>query len=160
MTKDLPEESANTLPFSSLQSSRGPRRRTVQVPTMDSPSPRGRKKRSADDGDEESESGGSTERGETRGGDRFQPHLHQMTEIRLLPRDEELWLAKQIDHHRKRLRAKLYEVPFALTEILPLLEGLENGSLLPARVISLDQPREIKETLPRAIESVRRQLKN
>jgi RNA polymerase primary sigma factor len=83
-----------------------------------------------------------------------------MTEIRLLPRDEELWLAKQIDHHRKRLRAKLYESPFALTEILPLLEGLENGSLLPARVISLDQPREIKETLPRAIESVRRLLKN
>ena len=31
-----------------------------------------------------------------------------MTEIRLLPREEELWLAKQIDHHRKRLRAKLY----------------------------------------------------
>ena len=156
MTKDLREETSNTLPFSTLQAPRGVRGRPPAAATAVS---RGRKR--IDDGDEESESGGSSsERGETRGGDLFQLYLHQMTEIRLLPRDEELWLAKQIDLHRKRLRAKLYESPFALSEILPVLEGLENGSLIPARVISLDDPREIKETLPRAIDSVRRLLKN
>jgi RNA polymerase primary sigma factor len=154
MTKDLREE-ANTLPFSMLEAPRGLRGRASAAPPAVS---RGRKKN--DDGEEESESGGASERGQTRGGDLFQLYLHQMTEIRLLPREEELWLAKQIDHHRKRLRAKLFESPIALSEILPLLEGLENGSLIPARVISLDDPRLIKETLPRAIDSVRRLLKN
>ncbi len=151
MTKDLQEERANTLPFPTLDAPRGGRGRAVA-------SSKGRKQRT-DDGEEESESGSASERGETRGGDLFQLYLHQMTEIRLLPRDEELWLAKQIDHHRKRLRAKLYESTFVLAEILPLLEGLENGSLIPARVISLDDPRAIKDMLPRAIESVRRLLK-
>ena len=88
MTKDLPEESVNTLPFRSLEGSRGPRRR-VSVPSPDASVPRARRKRSEDD-DEESESGSTAERGETRGGDLFQLYLHQMTEIRLLPREEEL----------------------------------------------------------------------
>ncbi len=100
------------------------------------------------------------ERGPARGGDLFQLYLHQMTEIRLLPREEELWLAKQIDHHRKRLRAKLFESPVALAEILPLLEGLADGSLVPARVVSLDDPRALKDLVPRAIDSVRRILRD
>ncbi len=159
MTKDLPEVNANTLPFPSADSSRGLRRR-VPGPRAELPFPRARRSRVEADGDDDPESPARSERGETRGGDLFQLYLHQMTEIRLLPREEELWLAKQIDHHRKRLRAKLYESPVALAEILPLLEGLENGSLIPARVISLDDPREIKETLPRVIDSVRRLLKD
>jgi RNA polymerase primary sigma factor len=113
------------------------------------------------DADGEEEEGGEREaRGPSRGGDLFQLYLHQMTEIRLLPREEELWLAKQIDHHRKRLRAKLYESPIALAEILPILEGLEDGSLVPARVVSLDNPQEFKVFVPRAIESVRRILRD
>jgi RNA polymerase primary sigma factor len=110
------------------------------------------------DSDEDDDSG--SERAPARGGDLFQLYLHQMTEIRLLPRDEELWLAKQIDHHRKRLRAKLYESPVALAEILPILEGLEEGSLVPARVVALDDPRELKAILPKAIDCVRRILRD
>jgi RNA polymerase primary sigma factor len=111
------------------------------------------------DSDGEDEEGGERgERSPSRGGDLFQLYLHQMTEIRLLPREEELWLAKQIDHHRKRLRAKLYESPLALTEILPILEGLANGSLIPARVVSLEDPHQIKTLVLQAIESVRRIL--
>lgn len=155
MTKDLPEDKdAAPLPFPLLAESRAHRRRVRSLGAADGHD-RGRKRADAD-GEEDLE---PAPRRESRGGDLFQLYLHQMTEIRLLPRDEELWLAKQIDHHRKRLRARLYESPIALAEILPLLEGLENGSLIPARVVSLDDPRVLKDTLPRAIESVRRLLK-
>jgi RNA polymerase primary sigma factor len=109
---------------------------------------------------EDDEGGERVERSPSRGGDLFQLYLHQMTEIRLLPREEELWLAKQIDHHRKRLRAKLYESPVALSEILPILEGLQDGSLVPARVVVLDDPRELKDLVPRTIEAVRRILRD
>src|SRR5688500_17996195 len=138
MTKDLPDErGTNTLPFPSLDASRAARRGGARTALCNAGSdPRkGKKKKGDADGDDDVESPGVPERGESRGGDLFQLYLHQMTEIRLLPREEELWLAKQIDHHRKRLRAKLYESPIALGEILPILEGLEEGSLLPARVV-------------------------
>jgi RNA polymerase primary sigma factor len=155
MTKHLPEEKDSvTLPFPSPAEARTLRRRGR--PAFGGDAPEGRRKKVDTDGDEESESPG---RGESRGSDLFQLYLHQMTEIRLIPREEELWLAKQIDHHRKRLRAKLFESPLALVEVLPLLEGLENGTLIPARFVSLDDPRVLKEILPRAIESVRRLLK-
>jgi RNA polymerase primary sigma factor len=157
MTKDLPEDKeVVTLPFPAA-AGRGLRRQGRPAWSADEPA---RKKKKADaDGDEESEVPGPASRGESRGGDLFQLYLHQMTEIRLIPREEELWLAKQIDHHRKRLRAKLYESPVALAEILPLLEALEDGSLIPARLVSLDDPRVLKETLPRALDAVRRLLK-
>src|SRR5262245_10073368 len=100
------------------------------------------------------------EREGSRGGDLFQLYLHQMTEIRLLPRDEELWLAKQIDLHRKRLRVKLWESPLALAEILPILEGLDEGSLIPARVVALDDPRALRAVLTKAIATIRKILRD
>jgi RNA polymerase primary sigma factor len=146
-------------PFAGSPAGRSPRRgRAARRPGPWAETPeRTTRQRIDPDGDDDEPSG---ERGPSRGGDLFQLYLHQMTEIRLLPRDEELWLAKQIDHHRKRLRAKLFESPVALAEVLPLLEGLENGSLVPARVVSLDDPRELKATLPKAVDAVRRILRD
>jgi RNA polymerase primary sigma factor len=160
-TKDHSEPRAGSPAlFSSLSSSRNGRRgRTPRgTAVWDEPLRDGRKRGDADSDDEEGPERG--ERAPARGGDLFQLYLHQMTEIRLLPREEELWLAKQIDHHRKRLRAKLYESPVALAEILPILEGLQDGSLVPARVVSLEDPRELKELVPRSIETVRRILRD
>jgi RNA polymerase primary sigma factor len=113
------------------------------------------RRRKRADGDGDDDEAVAEEREGSRGGDLFQLYLHQMTEIRLLPRDEELWLAKQIDLHRKRLRVKLYESPLALAEILPLLEGLDEGSLIPARVVVLEDPAALRSTLAAAIEAIR-----
>jgi RNA polymerase primary sigma factor len=115
-----------------------------------------RKKRADQDGEDDE----AEEREGSRGGDLFQLYLHQMTEIRLLPRDEELWLAKQIDLHRKRLRVKLFESPLALAEILPVLEGLDEGTLIPARVVALEDPRTLRATIAKAIEAVRSILRD
>lgn len=112
----------------------------------------GRRRKKSDEGDDEDSI--LEEREGSRGGDLFQLYLHQMTEIRLLPREEELWLAKQIDLHRKRLRVKLFEAPIALAEMLPLLEGLHEGSLIPARLIALDNPAELRTAIPAALEAV------
>src|SRR6185503_16800740 len=72
-------------------------RRSAGRSVWSDPESRRRKKRSDGDSDEED---AIEEREGSRGGDLFQLYLHQMTEIRLLPREEELWLAKQIDLHR------------------------------------------------------------
>lgn len=118
----------------------------------------GRKRKKAD-GDDDDDSV-AEEREGSRGGDLFQLYLHQMTEIRLLPRDEELWLARQIDLHRKRLRVKLYESPLALADILPLLEGLEEGSLIPARIVGLEESPTLLSTVSRTIEAIRGVLRD
>jgi RNA polymerase primary sigma factor len=123
------------------------------------PESRSRKKKKKTDGDGD-EDDAAEEREGSRGGDLFQLYLHQMTEIRLLPRDEEFWLARQIDLHRKRLRVKLYESPLALAAILPLLEGLDEGSLIPARVVALEDPRALRSTLARALDAVRKILRD
>src|SRR5262245_29685874 len=114
----------------------------------DPESSRRKKRRDGDSDDEDA----VEEREGSRGGDLFQLYLRQMTEIRLLPREEELWLAKQIDLHRKRLRVKLFESPLALAELQPILEGLDEGTLIPARVVALDDPRTLRTTVVQAIE--------
>ena len=122
--------------------------------------PEDSRRRKRADGEADEEETAAEEREGSRGGDLFQLYLHQMTEIRLLPREEELWLAKQIDLHRKRLRVKLYESPLALAEILPLLEGLDEGSLIPARIVALDDPGALRTTVTAAIDAVRGVLRD
>src|SRR6185369_612752 len=138
-------------PSTEVARAKGRQQRTAGRSLWSDPEAR-RKKRADGDSDDDD---AIEEREGSRGGDLFQLYLHQMTEIRLLPRDEELWLAKQIDLHRKRLRAKLYESPLALAEILPLLEGLDEGSLIPARVVALDDPAALRSTLAASIEAIR-----
>ena len=112
VTKDISDDrDPNSAPLLSSSGRSGRRGRAKRRPDLfDEGTGKGKKR---PDSEEEEESP-STERSPSRGGDLFQLYLHQMTEIRLLPREEELWLAKQIDHHRKRLRAKLFESPAAL----------------------------------------------
>src|SRR6185295_12670688 len=164
VSKDVSEErDPNAGPYALISAGRSARRgRVMRRPELWAEPPARAKKKAVDPdaGDDDAPGSGERERGESRGGDLFQLYLHQMTEIRLLPREEELWLAKQIDHHRKRLRAKLFESPVALAEVLPILEGLENGSLIPTRIIVLEDPRDLKVTLSRAVESVRRILRD
>jgi RNA polymerase primary sigma factor len=106
---------------------------------------------------EDSESPEPRGRDGSRSGDLFQLYLQQMTRIRLLPREEEFRLAKQIAFHRKQFRVKLFESPVALAEVLAILEGCKSGSLIPARIVSMD-PRQLKTQLPRAIHAVQRLL--
>ena len=149
--KEAPEDRDGAVPSLGNGPAAAKRRRSASKGFWSDPeSGRRKKKADGDDDDDVAE-----EREGSRGGDLFQLYLHQMTEIRLLPRDEELWLAKQIDLHRKRLRVKLYESPLALAEILPLLEGLDEGTLIPARVVALDDPRGLRTTLAKAIDGIR-----
>lgn len=160
ISRSAPKDPSDESGLPSDEGSR-PRRGRRPAAARDFFSDGGPARRRRPESDDEEGEAPAKERGEARsGGDLFQLYLHQMTGIRMLPREEEFWLAKQIDHHRKRLRTKLYESPLALAEILPLLEGLEEGTLIPARVIALDDPAEIRSTLPKAIDTIRKILRD
>jgi RNA polymerase primary sigma factor len=94
------------------------------------------------------------------GEDLFQLYLRQMTEIRLLDRDAEQVLAKEIDDQRRIFAAKLLESPAVLAEILPILEGLQKKSLIPARYVSVEPPEKLGALLESARESVLRTLRS
>jgi len=96
----------------------------------------------------------------SRGEDLFQLYLRQMTEIRLLDRDAEQVLAKQIDDQRRLFAAKLLESPAVLVEVLPILEGLERKSLIPARYVSVEPLEKLGPLLASAREGVLRTLRS
>jgi RNA polymerase primary sigma factor len=95
----------------------------------------------------------------SRGEDLFQLYLRQMTQIRLLDRDAEQVLAREIDEQRRIFAAKLFESPAVLADILPILEGLQKQSLIPARYVSVDPPEKLEALLSKAKEAVLRALR-
>jgi RNA polymerase primary sigma factor len=95
-----------------------------------------------------------------RGEDLFQLYLRQMTEIRLLDRDAEQVLAKEIDDQRRLFAAKLLESPAVLAEILPILEGLQKKSLIPVRYVSVEPLEKLGALLENARDAVLRTLRS
>ena len=96
----------------------------------------------------------------TAAADLFQQYLHEMSRIPLVAQEQELVLATQIDHHRKQLRARLFESPLALAEVLPILESLSQGKLVPVRVVTLVEPLLLQETLRETIDCIKSVLRN
>lgn len=92
------------------------------------------------------------------GKDFFQLYLRDLSEQRLLDRDAERSLAREINDRRQEFSAKLFESPAALQEILPLIEGLERKSLLPERTVSVETPRKLRLLVARAKRSLEKAL--
>jgi RNA polymerase primary sigma factor len=85
-----------------------------------------------------------------RGADLFSVYLRDLSELRLLGRDAEQTLAKEIDAYRRAFAAKLFESPLALRDLSGLVEGLRAKSLLPERTVSVESPARLRALLGRA----------
>jgi RNA polymerase primary sigma factor len=102
----------------------------------------------------------SLKQGGSPAGDLIRLYLRELSVIPLIAREEEVALAKKIDHHRKRLRARLYGSTQALAQILPIVEGLSEGNLNVAGKAALVSPGELEETFRKTIQSIKRTLRN
>ena len=102
----------------------------------------------------------ATPRGTGLDGDLFQLYLRQMSEIPLIARQEELGIAQQIDAYRKRLRARLFESPMVLAQVLPILERAGQGEFAAGRLVAPMDPRELPTTIPEATGCIERFLRD
>jgi RNA polymerase primary sigma factor len=81
--------------------------------------------------------------------DFFEVYLRELSELRLLDRNAERSLAREIDSRRRAFSSKLFESPAVLAELLPMIEALEKKSLLPERTVSVEEPRKLRGLLSR-----------
>jgi len=65
----------------------------------------------------------------------------------------------QIDDCRNRLRARLFESPMVLAQVLPILERVREGRLAARSLVALKDPRELRTTIPEAIGCIERFLR-
>jgi RNA polymerase primary sigma factor len=85
-----------------------------------------------------------------RARDLFALYLRELSELRLLDRDAEQRLAREIDESRRAFALKLFESPAALRDVLTLVDGLRNKTLLPERTVGTEPTAKLRSLLLRA----------
>ncbi len=94
---------------------------------------------------------------ESRIDDPVRMYLHEMGQVMLLTRDEEIALAKQVEDGEKRVDAVLYQSDLIIKELLQLDSRLSSGEISLTDAVKIDGEGELT---PPQVKRIRRRIAN
>lgn len=94
---------------------------------------------------------------ESRIDDPVRMYLHEMGQVMLLTRDEEIALAKQVEDGEKRVDAVLYQSDLIVKELLQLDSRLSSGEISLTDAVKIDGEGELT---PPQVKRIRRRIAN
>jgi len=92
---------------------------------------------------------------ESRIDDPVRMYLHEMGQVMLLTRDEEIALAKQVEDGEKKVDAAMYQSDLIIKELLQLDTRLANGELSLTDAVKIDGEGELT---PQQVKRIRRRI--
>jgi len=92
---------------------------------------------------------------ESRIDDPVRMYLHEMGQVMLLTRDEEIALAKQVEDGEKRVDAALYQSDIVIKELLQLDSRLASGEISLTDAVKVDGEGELT---PQQVKRIRRRI--
>lgn len=98
---------------------------------------------------------GGTRGHESRIDDPVRMYLHEMGQVMLLTRDEEIALAKQVEDGEKKVDAAMYQSDLTIKELLQLDERLARGEISLTEAVKIDGEGELT---PQQIKRIRRRI--
>ena len=92
---------------------------------------------------------------ESRIDDPVRMYLHEMGQVMLLTRDEEIALAKQVEDGENKVNAVLYQSDLVIKELLQLDARLANGEISLTDAVKVDGEGELT---PQQVKRIRRRI--
>lgn len=92
---------------------------------------------------------------ESRIDDPVRMYLHEMGQVMLLTRDEEIALAKQVEDGENKVNAVLYQSDLVIKELLQLDSRLANGEISLTDAVKIDGEGELT---PQQVKRIRRRI--